>query len=113
MYLFQKYFGQLLQFVVIKLDVVLFHLDMTPGDLIFVAWAEKSEDKAVPTLGVTISLLQLSDFCQLPLKLSAFVSMVSYRRGEGGGVGRGMGLAVAAHTYNSCFILAPVPKVYF
>ena len=47
MSLFQKYFEQLLQFVVIKLDVVLFHLDMTPGDLIFVARAEKSEDKAV------------------------------------------------------------------
>ena len=34
---FQFFFAQLLQFVVIKLDVVLFHLDMTPGDLIFVA----------------------------------------------------------------------------
>ena len=47
MSLFQKYFEQLLQFVVIKLDVVLFHLDMTPADLIFVTRAEKSEDKAV------------------------------------------------------------------
>ena len=65
------------------MDVVLFHLDMTPGDLIFVARAEKSEDKAVPTVDVTISLLQLSDFCQLLLKLSAFVNMVSYRRGGG------------------------------
>ena len=59
-------------------------------------------------MSVTISLLQLSDFCQLPLKLSAFVNMVSYRNGGGR-----VELAVAAYMYNSCFILAPLPKVYF